>query len=133
MPPSSTIEALEMNMTHSPRRRILIVDDEMLIAMLVEQMVEDLGFEAVGPALTLKEGLSLCEQESFDCAILDMNLGHGVQSTPIAQVLQARGIPFLYASGYGSQNAAGDVGGAPVLDKPFLIRDLEAALRRLLP
>ncbi len=120
-------------MTEVQRRRVLIVDDEMLIAMLVEQMVEDLGFEVVGPALSLQEAISLSEREFFDCAILDMNLGHGVQSTPVAQILRSRGIPFLYASGYGSQTASGTEIEAPVLDKPFLIGDLEQALRHLIP
>ena len=62
-------------MNDAPRRRLLIVEDEMLIAMLVEQMAQDLGYDVVGPALTVDEALSLIQRETFDCAILDMNLG----------------------------------------------------------
>jgi CheY-like chemotaxis protein len=120
-------------MTEIARRKILIVEDEMLIAMAVEQMVQDLGYEVVGPALTVDEALSLLEREACDCAILDMNLGRGVVSTPVAQALQARGIPFLFASGHGSNGTGEEPGAVPVLDKPFLIHDLEKALHRLLP
>ena len=119
-------------MTQTTRRRILIVEDEMLIAMLVEQMAQDLGYDVVGPALTVGEALSLMEREDFDCAILDMNLGHGVSSTPVAEALHARGIPFLFASGYGSRSPIDNFSAAPVLSKPFPTDDLQRALERLL-
>jgi DNA-binding response OmpR family regulator len=119
-------------MTEAPRRRILIVEDEMLIAMLVEQMAQDLGYDVVGPALTVDEALSLIDRETLDGAILDMNLGHGISSTPVAEALRARSIPFLFASGYGSQGTVENLSAAPVLNKPFLTHDLEKALHGIL-
>ena len=119
-------------MTEAARRRILVVEDEMLIAMLVEQMVEDLGYDVVGPALTVDEALSLIGREVFDCAVLDMNLGHGISSTPVAEALRAKGVPFLFASGYGSRGTVENLSSAPVLNKPFLTHDLEKALHSIL-
>jgi CheY-like chemotaxis protein len=120
-------------MSETRHRRILIVEDELLIAMLVEQMVEDLGYAVVGPALTVEEALSLIEREPIDCAVLDMNLGQGVSSTPIAEALHLKGIPFMFASGYGSKGAIENLSAAPILNKPFLTQDLEKALHRILP
>ena len=120
-------------MTQAPHRRVLIVEDELLIAMLVEQMLDDLGHVAVGPALTVEEALSLIDREQFDCAVLDMNLGHGISSAPVAEALRAKGVPFLFASGYGSTGAVENLSDAPILNKPFLMRDLETALNRILP
>ena len=119
-------------MTQAPRRRVLIVEDELLIAMLVEQMLEDLGYAVVGPALTVAEALSLSEREDFDCAVLDMNLGHGISSAPVADALRAKGVPFIFASGYGSNAAVDNLSAAPVLKKPFLTHDLEKALQAIL-
>jgi CheY-like chemotaxis protein len=119
-------------MTEAPRRRVLIVEDELLIAMLVEQMAEDLGFAVVGPALTVDEALSLVAGEEFDCAVLDMNLGQGVSSAPVAEALRAKGVPFLFASGYGANGGGENLGAAPVLNKPFLTHDLERALQSIL-
>jgi DNA-binding response OmpR family regulator len=118
-------------MNDAPRRRLLIVEDEMLIAMLVEQMAQDLGYDVVGPALTVDEALSLIQRETFDCAILDMNLGHGVSSTPVAEALRAKGVPFLFASGYGAKGPFANPA-APILNKPFLTDELETALHGVL-
>jgi CheY-like chemotaxis protein len=118
-------------MTEPPRRRILIVEDEMLIAMLVEQMADDLGYDVVGPALTVDEALSLIDKETIDCAVLDMNLGQGISSAPVAESLRARGVPFLFASGYGANGTVENLSAAPVLNKPFLTQDLEKALQSI--
>jgi CheY-like chemotaxis protein len=120
-------------MTEARRRRILVVEDEMLIAMLVEQMAEDLGYDVVGPAMTIGEALSLIDEQTIDGAVLDMNLGHGVSSAPVAEALVAKGVPFLFASGYGANGAFENVSAAPVLNKPFLTHDLEKALHSILP
>jgi CheY-like chemotaxis protein len=112
-------------------RRVLVVDDEALVAMLVADMVETLGYVVVGPALTLDKALKLAVEAPLDCAILDMNLGNGVVSTPIAQALVARGAPFLFATGYESDGMAALFEKAPVLRKPFMMTDLEQALRRI--
>ena len=73
----------------------------MMVAMLVEDMLVDMGFDVVGPAYRLSDGLRLAEREQIDMAILDVNL-NGARSFPIAAVLVDRGIPFVFATGYGS-------------------------------
>ena len=122
-----------MSMTEQPRRRILIVEDEMLIAMLVEQMVLDLGYDVVGPAVSVDEALRFTQTDVIDCAILDMNLGRGAVSTPIALVLESRGIPYILASGYGATQTSRGHRATTVLNKPFLTDDLEKALRQIFP
>ena len=72
--------------------RVLVVEDESLIAMLVEDGLETLGYEVVGPVGTVDAALRIVEQTPFDLALLDINLG-GKQSFPIAEALEARGIP----------------------------------------
>jgi len=113
-------------------RRVLIVEDEMMVAMLVEDMVRDLGHQVVGPAMTLNAALTLATEAAVDYAILDMNLGHGVLSTPVAEALAARGIPFMFATGYGSKVVIDGFGEAPVLNKPFMAADLARVLGGLL-
>jgi DNA-binding response OmpR family regulator len=117
--------------TTSAGKRILIVEDEALIAMLVEDLLSDMGFQVVGPAMTLDRGLSLARSEQLDAAILDVNLG-GVWSYPIADLLVARGIPFLFASGYDAP-ALGWNDRATIVRKPFDHAVLASALQKLVP
>jgi DNA-binding response OmpR family regulator len=113
----------------SRARRILVVEDEALIAMLVEDMLGDLGYEAVGPALDLSEALSLAAQEAFDGAILDVNL-NGEATFPVAQMLVERRIPFAFASG-GAAEFKREFAAAPVLIKPFSLAQVRAVLTDL--
>jgi CheY-like chemotaxis protein len=117
------------------RKRILIVEDEPVLAMLIEDMVEELGYLPVGPAMTAAAALALATDETLDGAILDMNLGGGVPSTPIAEKLRSRDIPFIFATGYSSAQAsarmASAIGATPVLRKPFSVEALSAALGRM--
>ncbi len=108
--------------------RILVVEDEMLVAMNIEDMLLDLGHEVAGLASRLEPALSLAREGSFDLAMLDVNLA-GEASFPVADALRERGIPFLFATGYGAQGIAEEYRSAPVLQKPFRARDLEDALR----
>ena len=114
------------------QRRILVVDDEMLVAMMLEDMLIELGYEVVGPAATLSEGLRHAETAELDGAILDLSLGRGVVSTPIAEVLTKRGVPFLLATGYGSAAQTDGFEPAGVLGKPFSAGDVQAALEAAL-
>ena len=111
-------------------KRILVVEDEPLVGMLLEDMLSELGHAVVGLAATVEQGLALAQSAPLDAAILDVNLG-GSRSFPIADALRARAIPFLFATGYGS---ADDVigRGAEVVRKPFEDEALAAALGRLL-
>jgi CheY-like chemotaxis protein len=114
-------------MTRTVRRRILIVEDEVMIAMLMEDMLTDLGYEVVGPAMRLEEGLELATSAALDMAVLDVNL-NGQRSTPIAEVLAMRGVPFVFATGYGSGGIDETRAAKHVLRKPFTPDDLDLAI-----
>ena len=81
--------------------RVLVVEDEMMVSMLIEDMLEDLGCKVVGPASRLEEAIELANNEELDCAVLDVNLGGGETVFPLAEALRARGVPFVFATGYG--------------------------------
>lgn len=109
-------------------RRVFIAEDESLVAMLLEDTLEDIGCEIAGMASRYAEASAQAERLDFDVAILDVNL-NGEQSYPIAQALLQRGLPFIFSTGYGSANIPGELRRAPVVRKPFQQADLERALR----
>ena len=109
------------------RLRILVVEDEMLVAMNIEDMLLALGHEVAGIAGRLAPALALAQEGEFDLAMLDVNLA-GEPSFPVADVLRARGIPFFFATGYGREGLHDDYRDAPVLQKPFRSRDLADVL-----
>lgn len=108
-------------------KRVLVVEDEFIVADATAEMLQDLDATIVGPAGRLADGLALARSERIDVAVLDINL-HGERSDPIAAILRGRGIPFVLTTGYG------DVAGvdAPVVDKPYTDQDLLGALARAL-
>ena len=108
--------------------RVLVVEDEMLVSMLVEDMLEDLGHVPVGPAARLDAGIRLANSETLDLAILDINLG-GTKSFPIADVLTARGVPVIFATGYGVNGLDQRFLGFQVIAKPFSEAALKNAIR----
>ena len=113
------------------KRRVLIVEDEGAVAMLLEDMLADLGYEVAALAARLAEGLRKAETERFHFAVLDVNLD-GRPSFPIAEELARRGIPFLFVTGYGAKGVDSNFAAYPVLAKPFLQAELAAALSNLL-
>lgn len=113
-------------------RRVLVVEDESRIAMLIRDTLEDLGCEVVGIAARFDDALEKATSLPFDVALLDVNL-NGEPSYPIAQALAERGRAFVFATGYGTSNLPESLHNAPVLQKPFLRSDLERALRAALP
>lgn len=112
-------------------RRVLVVEDESRIAMLVHDFLEDMGCEVVGVAARFEDGLRKATSLTFDVAVLDVNL-NGRTSYPIAQVLMDRGCAFIFATGYDASHVPPALDGAPVLHKPFMRRELERALRTAL-
>jgi len=110
--------------------RILVVEDEMLVSMLLEDMLADFGCSVVGPAPTIADAMPLATGAGIDAAVLDLNLG-GDSIYPVADVLKARGVPFVFASGYGESGLSDAHRGAPMLQKPYRQADLERALRGL--
>jgi CheY-like chemotaxis protein len=110
-------------------RRALVVEDEILVAMYVEDLLTDLGFEVVAVATELEQALPLARDKAFDVAVLDINL-NGKLSFPVAEVLRERRIPFLFASGYGSRGLIEAYKDAVRIQKPFRSRDLALAIER---
>lgn len=96
----------------------------MTIAFMIEDMLVALGHDVVEIAMRLPDALKGATELTFDLAILDVNLD-GHQSFPVAEVLTRRGIPFAFATGYGSAGLEDPFKGRPVLPKPFLQADLE--------
>jgi CheY-like chemotaxis protein len=113
-------------------RRILVVEDEMLILMMIEAMLAELGCESVTTAATINQAVALVDEEVFDAAMLDVNLS-GSNSYPVADALVARGVPFFFSTGNNGLHIMDRYSGTAVLRKPFLHEDLAAILTGLLP
>jgi CheY-like chemotaxis protein len=109
--------------------RVLIIEDEPIVAMLAEDMLESIGCEIAGIAASAAEARAAIEAMSFDLVMLDINLD-GEDGLAIADILKARGIPFVITSGYAAQGLAQHHPDAPVLAKPYAIAALEAAINR---
>ena len=110
--------------------RVLVVEDEMMVSMLIEDMLADLGCTVVGPASRLDEAIALANAAELDCAVLDVNLG-GQPIFPLADILHAKGAPFAFATGYGDAGLRDVDRGSPVLQKPFREGDLARVLSQL--
>jgi two-component SAPR family response regulator len=110
--------------------RVLVVEDEMLIAVQIEDTLLRLGCEIVGPAAKLETALQLVDERQFDVAILDVTL-RGGKVYPVAEKLAARGIPFVFASGYGDWALPAALRNRPRLMKPYTSGALEQQIRAL--
>jgi len=113
-------------------RRILVVEDEFLIRMLLEDMLVDLGYDLVGVAGRVDEALELAKTKDFDLAILDVNLD-GRDVYPVADLITKRGLPFMFVTGYGGRGLPDAYRGRPTLQKPFQLDELKRMLAQLLP
>ena len=116
-------------MTALSGRRVLVVEDESLVAMLLETMLEDMDCVTVGPASNVDEGLALATDGALDCALLDVNVG-GVPVFPIAEALEARGIPLIFSTGYGEGGLPEAWRGRITVQKPFTESVIRDALMR---
>lgn len=104
--------------------RILVVEDEAILAMLLEDMLEDLGCSLVGMASGVEDAMAAIGAHELDGVLLDMNL-HGRRTVPIAEELARRSVPFLLVTGYGGGDGdAPVIKAAPRLQKPFTEQDL---------
>ena len=108
-------------------RRVLLVEDDGLVAMLVEDMLDELGFACAGNPGSVAEGLAAVAAGGFDAAILDINLG-GERVFPVSDALIAAGLPFVFSSGYGAADIPEAYRRWPIAAKPFRLDDLETAL-----
>ena len=107
-------------------KRILVVEDEALIAVMVEDMLIDMGSEVVGPAATIEQALALARTQELDGAVLDVNV-RGERIDAVAEALARRGVPVLFATGYGEVRLASGAA-ATVIDKPYTQEKLARGL-----
>lgn len=112
-------------------RRVLVVEDEFLVLMLIEDMLGDLGCESVSTAPSVRKALALVEAQPFEVAMLDMNL-NGDRPFAIADALAARGVPFMFATGYSGHDLSAGYGDRPLLKKPFHAHELRKIMTGLL-
>jgi CheY-like chemotaxis protein len=108
-------------------KRVLVVEDELMIRMLLEGMLTDLGHTVAAEAGAIEEAVILAKEREFDIAILDVNL-NGKPITPVVEILIARGVPFVFASGYGQHGVPEPYRASPTLQKPFQVEALAQAI-----
>ena len=113
------------------RRRVLVVEDEMMVAWLLEDMLAELGCVVLGPVAKVDKALAMIGTEAIDVAVLDVNLD-GEMSYPIADALGARGVPFVFVTGYAKDRLLDGYRSFPMLQKPFHRVELTATLAKLL-
>jgi DNA-binding response OmpR family regulator len=109
--------------------RILVVEDEMMVAMLIEDMLIELGYDPVGPFVRVEAALKAARELRIDAAVLDFNL-NGENTYPVAWTLRERNVPFIFSTGYGTSILNDSFMGIPLLQKPFQRDELGWAIRR---
>jgi CheY-like chemotaxis protein len=107
--------------------RVLVVEDEDVVRMMMEEFLDDLGCEVVGTAKRLEDGMEKANSLDLDIALLDLNLS-GRKSYPIAATLRGRRIPFVFATGYGIDDMPAELSDVPVVPKPFRQEQLALAM-----
>src|SRR5277367_3629252 len=108
--------------------RIFVVEDELMIRTLLDDMLSDIGYTMTAEAGNIGEAMALASRAEFDIAILDVDLnGHPI--TPVAEILVRRGLPFVFASGYGQHGVPEAFRAYPTLQKPFQLEALADALQ----
>ncbi|QND44493.1 response regulator (plasmid) [Rhizobium lusitanum] len=112
-------------------RRVLVVEDEMLVLIMIEDMLADLGCASVTGAATINQAIALIESQGFDAAMLDMNL-NGNMTYLVADALATHGVPFAFSTGYSGDDIRDGYRDRPVLRKPFMDKDLVEIFTHLL-
>lgn len=111
-------------------KRVLLVEDEIMIALEVSDMIEELGHDVVGPAFSAADGRDIVGRERIDLALIDVNLGRGTTSEPVAEALRAQAIPFVYVTAYDRTHVPFARPGEPIVSKPLSLDALSATLDR---
>ena len=111
--------------------RLLVVEDEYLIRMLLEDMLADLGYDVAAAVGTLAEASEIAAHGEFDAAILDVNLD-GQEIYPVAEILAKRGLPFVFVTGYGERSLPAPYRNRPALQKPFQVEQIKIMLAEIL-
>jgi CheY-like chemotaxis protein len=120
-----------MSDSSKTRPRILVVEDEYLIRMLLEDMLDDLGFDIAAAVGTLAEAKEIAANGDFNAAVLDVNLD-GQEIYPVAEILAKRGKPFVFVTGYGEGGLSDPYRDRPALQKPFQAEQIKTVLVKLL-
>ena len=127
-PPTAPVPAYEI----PDKPRLLIVENSYLVILTLEAMCEDLSWTVVGPATRLGEAIRLAQTETFDAALLDVNLD-GEMSWEVAGILKDRGIPFAFSTGYDQTSILPEhLAGSQIFTKPYRMADVESRLRRMM-
>lgn len=113
-------------------RSVLVVEDEMMVAWMLEDQLAELGCTVVGPAATIAQALAMIDAETIDIALLDVNL-NGEMSYPVADALTQRGVPFVFSTGYEQSRLRDGYRTFPILGKTILQQDLRDMLLKVMP
>jgi PAS domain S-box-containing protein len=100
------------------KSRVLLVEDEALVAMMIQETLNEFGYQVVGPLNTASEALAAAREGHFDAAVLDINLGDGLVYT-VAEILSVRGVPFVFVTGYDADSVDPRFSEVPILQKPI--------------
>jgi CheY-like chemotaxis protein len=120
-----------MNESSETQKRVLVVEDEYLIRMLLEDMLADLGYGVAAAVGTVAEASALATSGDFNVAILDVNLD-GQEIFPVADILAGRSLPFVFVTGYGERSLPDRYRDRPALQKPFQVEQLSSTLATML-
>jgi PAS domain S-box-containing protein len=107
-----------IDVPHQGQPRVLLVEDEALVAMMIQETLSDFGFHVLGPVSTASEALAAARESLIDAAVLDINLGDGLVYT-VAEILAERGVPFVFVTGYDAESVDSRFAGIPILQKPI--------------
>ena len=118
-----------MSLDDKDRPRILVVEDEPIIAVMLDDMLQELGFDVVASVSAVSAAIDVIGREKLDVALLDVNLG-GEKIDPVADLLAERACPFVFTTGYGHAGAPAAHADHGFVQKPFRIEDLATALRQ---
>lgn len=120
-----------MESAKPPSGSVFLVEDEVMIRMMVADMLEELGYSIAAEAGDIEQALQLARTTNFDIAILDVNV-NGKLISPVAEVIEGRNRPFIFATGYGTQGLPPEYRNRPSVQKPFQMDGLDAVIRSTL-
>jgi len=124
------ISAMSKPFDTTSRRRVLVVEDDWLIALSLQEMLQDAGCDVVGPVGDVTAALPLCQGGAIDAAILDYWL-RDATAKPLADVLSAHGVPFALTTGFGVDVIPKDHGAACIVAKPYTLHDVREMLAHI--
>lgn len=117
---------------HAEKRRLLVVDDDYMIATAIADILEDAGYDVAGPVRNVVEAMRIVGMDGVDGAVLDLEL-NGERTLAVAMALMKLRTPVLFVTGHAKEILTGDWAGAPHLEKPFASQELLDRVQRMLP